>query len=284
MTDYKAKTNEITEIKLESGIDRVVWSKGVAAVGGKVGLSIDTHFVGNGSEVKIQLKDANGKSHGDFTEKIAGNKLWAEIVAPEKAEGSLTATVKLPKHSLEMKSNPLVVYPQIKIKSLKWDKPEARRGDILTITADVETVPDGTDAEIEIWEFDTDLAHDFIAKIPAEVNGNEIECKWEFDYKEDTDDIPSDEYLENGYKPPEYFFRVKLLGVSADSGLLEFKDWIVILVTDTSNKPLSNKQYILHLPDGSKIEGSLNDKGYAKVADIQPGVCRFEITETENSS
>jgi hypothetical protein len=281
MPEYKAKTNEITEIKLESGIDRVVWSKGVAAVGGKVGLSIDTHFVGNGSEVKIQLKDANGKSHGDFTEKIAGNKLWAEIVVPEKAEGSLTATVKLPKHSLEMKSNPLVVYPQIKIKNLKWDKPEARRGDILTITADIETVYNGTDAEIEIWEFDTDEAHDFVAKIPVEVKNNKIECKWEFDYKEDTDDILTEEESENGYNHPEYFFRIKVLGVSADSGLLEFKDWIEILVTDTSNKPLSNKQYILHLPDGSKVDGYLDDKGKYKVENISPGVYEIEFPEYE---
>jgi hypothetical protein len=220
MPEHKGKTNKVNEVKLVSSVDRVVWTTSAASVGAMAGLEIDTHFVGNGSDIKIELKDGSGKSVGNLSKKISGNKLWAQVKVPENAKNSLVAKVKLPKHSAEMQSNPLIVLPPVNIKNLKWDKKEARRGDILTMTADVETVPDGTEAEIQIWEHDADEVHDLITTIPVEVKGKKIECKWEYEYHEDTDDIPTEEETEKGYNPPEYFFRVKVNGVFCRLGFI----------------------------------------------------------------
>jgi hypothetical protein len=50
-------------------------------------------------------------------------------------------------------------------KILKWDKKEARRGDILKLTADVINLYEGSEVEIRIWEHDSDGAHDLIGDL-----------------------------------------------------------------------------------------------------------------------
>ena len=228
------------------------------------------------------MKDGDGKSVGNLNKKISGNKLWVEVKIPDNAKNSLVAKVKLPKHSAEMQSNPLIVLPPVNIKNLKWDKKEARRGDILTMTADVETVPDGTEAEIQIWEHDADEVHDLITTIPVEVKGKKIECKWEYEYHEDTDEIPTYEEIERGYNPPEYFFRVKVNEVFADSGLLEFKDWIEIEWKDEAGMPAANRKFKLYLPDGVERNESFDDNGKIRLEDMPPGPFKIILEDEQN--
>lgn len=271
MSEHQTPTDQIKKVELPSSIQQVLWTRSNAAVGAKVGIEVFTQFVGNNSEIKIEISDKTGKKFDTINAKLSGNKFWKQITVPEKAKDELYAEVKLPKHALSKKSNCLYVYPAVQIKNLKWDKKEARRGDILKLTADVLNVYEGTEAEIQIWEHDSDGAHDFITKFPAIVKNKKIEAEWEYEYYEDTDDIPTKEETEKGYNPPEYFFRVILAGVSADSGLLEFKDWIEINLLDEFGEPIADAKYVLKLSDGSEIEGQLDKNGNAKVQDVKPG-------------
>ncbi|MBS4032861.1 MAG: hypothetical protein KGZ85_00230 [Ignavibacterium sp.] len=271
MKTYQGQTDKIKKIELESSIEQITWSAPHAAVGGKVSLDVFTHFVGNNSEIKIELTDKSGKTIETLKGNIIGNHYWKQIIVPGKANDELYAEVKLPKLGLSKKSNRLYVYPAILIKNCKWDKKEARRGDVLKLTADVENAYEGTEAEIQIWEHDSDGAHDFIAKFPALVKNKKIEAGWEYEYLEDTDDIPTKEESEKGYNPPEYFFRVIVTGVSADSGLLEFKDWIEINLLDEFGEPMADVKYVIKISDGSEIEGQLDKNGNAKVEDVKPG-------------
>lgn len=271
MSKHQSPTDQIKKVELPSSIQQVLWTRPYAAVGAKVGLEVFTQFVGNNSEIKIEISDKSGKIFETIKSKISGNKFWKQVTVPEKAKDELYAEVKLPKHGLNKKSNCLYVYPQIQIKNLKWDKKEARRGDILKLTADVLNVYEGTEAEIQIWEYDDDLAHDFITRFTTTVKNKKIEAEWEYEYYEDTDDIPTEEETEKGYNPPEYFFRVIVAGVSADSGLLEFKDWIKIILRDIAGNLLSNVEYIITLPNGKKKKGKLDDNGEIILKDLPPG-------------
>ena len=273
MEEHTGNTNETSEVKLASTIDQVSWSRNVAAPGGSVGLAITTNFVGNSAKLEIELSDHSGKKYGQLKENISGNRFWAEIVVPEKARNVLYADVKLSKHGLKKKSPPLLITPPIEITNLKWSAKEARRGDLLKLTADIKGVPDGTDAEVRIWEHDADGAHDFVTKFVALVEGQKVEVDWEFEYHEDTDDIPTEEEGEKGYNPPEYFFRVLIYGVSADSELLEFKDWIEFeLLTFTGNE-----SYVLRLPDGTERKGSFDKNGVMREEKTLPGRYTVEI-------
>ena len=277
MSQHKGNTGKTNQVKLESSIDRVIWTSGTGCAGAKVGVEVNTHFVGHNSELKIEISDKSGKKFDTLKGKITGNKFWKEITVPDKAKHELYAEAKLSKHGLSRKSNPLYLYPQIEIKNLKWDKNKARRGDVLKLTADVTNVYEGAEAEIQIWEHDSDGAHDLITKIPAVVKNKKIEVDWEYEYHEDTDDIPTAEETEKGYNPPEYFFRVNIAGVSADSGLLEFKDWIEIKLKNQSGIPIPDEDYVLTLPDGSQIKGKVDELGNAIEKDIPPGVCKIDF-------
>jgi len=244
-----------------------------------VGLEVFTHYVGNNSEMKIEISDQSGKTLGKYKEKINASRFWAKIKVPADAKDALYAKVKLPKHGLEMKSNPLIILPPIEVTNLKWDKKEARRGDVLKLTADVKGVPDGMEAEIEIWEHDADEAHDLITKFPVIIKDSKVETEWEFEYHEDTDEIPTEEESEKGYNPPEYFFRVKLEEVHADSELLEFKDWIDVVLLDGGGNPIPNEKYTVTFADGSKKKGVLDQDGRARIEDVPAGRINVHFME-----
>ncbi len=279
MPDHKGNTNKKSEIKLESDINRIVWTAGTGCPGGKVGLDIETQFVGVNSEASIEISDKSGKKFDTIKKKIYGNKLWLEITVPEKAKDELYAEVKLSKHGISKKSRGLYLFPSVEIKSLKWDKQEAKRGDILKLTAEIKSLADGNEAEIQIWEHDSDLAHDLVTKFPVTIRNQKIEADWEFEYVDDTDDIPMHEESEKGYQWPEYFFRVVCAGKSADSGLLKFKDWVDITVKDKLGIPITNKKYKLIFPDGTEKQGKLDEEGKIRIEDIPPGKIKFQIVK-----
>ena len=164
--------------------------------------------------------------------------------------------------------------PLIKITNAQWDKTEARQGDTLTLTADVEGAQDGMGGEIEIYEHDVDGIHDLITKFPIAVANKKVETTWDYEYHEDTDEIPTDEELEKyglKYNPPEYFFVVRIKNAEDQSGILKFKDYVEIILKNPRGEPIADEEYILMLPDGSEITGNLDSEGYAKVEGIPPG-------------
>ncbi|HSL87827.1 MAG TPA: hypothetical protein VK870_00845 [Ignavibacteriaceae bacterium] len=281
MPDHKGKTNKKTEIKLESDINRIIWTAGTGCPGGKVGLEIETQFVGVNSEIAVEISDKSGKKFDTIKKKIYGNKLWFEITVPEKAKDELYAEVKLSKHGISKKSRGLYLFPFVDIKNLKWDKQEARRGDILKLTADIKGLADGNEVEVQIWEHDSDIAHDLVTKFPVTIRNQKIEADWEFEYVEDTDDIPTQEESEKGYQWPEYFFRVVCAGKSADSGLLKFKDWVEIEVKDKLGIPITNKDYKLLFPDGTEKQGKLTEEGKIRIEDLPPGKIKFQLVKNK---
>ena len=269
-------TNKVKEVKLESAIEHVVWTKNIAAAGGKAGIEVFTKFVGNNSDIKIEIKDKSGKSGGTVKGKISGNRFWINIDIPDNLKDELTATVKLSKHGLEKKSNTISLLPPVKISNLKWDKNEASRGDTLKLTADIKGAYDGAEAMIEIYEHDNDGAHDLVTSFPSLTKNQKLKAEWEFQYVEDTDDIPTDEEAENGYTNPEYFFRVTMGGVSADSGLLKFKDFIEIEVVDFNEQKM-NVDYTIRFSDGTEKSGSVDENGDIIITDAPPGPYKIDF-------
>lgn len=277
MKTYKGTTNELTQIKLPSSIEQVSWTRRQAAPGGAVGLEVHTHYVGNGSDLQIELLDGQGKKHGTFKDQLSGNRFWAPIKVPAKASNALVATVKLPKHGLEKSSPALMLLPTIELRNAAWSAEEARRGDVLTLSAEAKGAPDGTRGEISIWEHDADGAHDLVTRLPVVVQGERVEVEWEFEYVEDTDDIPTDEEVEQGYQAPEYFFRLDVGGVAVESELLGFKDWVEFLIQHPDGTARADVESVIFImPDGSEKRLKPNAAGVIRVGDASPGVVRIK--------
>jgi len=278
MSEYKKPTDEVHVVDLSSEITLAVWRTKSASAGDSVSFEVWTHFVGNGSDIEIKIEDKRGKTMGKLKGKVYGDYFASTIVISDKAKEELVFTAKLPKHGLEKKSDILRVIPPILVTNMKWGQKEARREDVVKLSADIEGVPDETEVMICIYEYDEDGAHDFITKFPLSVKNKKIEAEWEYEYHEDTDEIPTeDEKQQYGrnYNPPEYFFVIdvyrKRFGEKQESGLLEFKDWLEINLVDSDGNPIADEEYVLHLPDGSERKGQLDAEGYAREEDIPPG-------------
>ena len=272
MAEHKGQADKTHQITLPSSIERVQWADRRAAPGGTVGLEIGTRYVGNGSTLQIKLTDHQGTTHGTFENEIHNNHLSAEVQVPPKAKDALYAEVKFSDHGLKQKSPALLLTSPAKIKNAEWSQDEARRGDVLTLSADVEGVPDGTEAEVTIFEHDEESAHDLITQLSTLVEDQQVEVEWEYEYHEDTDSIPTEEEAENGYKPPEYIFQVEVEGVEAESDLLTFKDWVEFVFRDAQGKPRKEVKTVkFRYPDGTKLQKNPDENGTIVLEDVPPG-------------
>jgi len=279
MSEHQGQTDQVHEVKLTSVISQAMWDRPMSWAGEDVGVLVFTHFVGDGSEIRITIRNDSGSRLDRIEDKVYGNRFKGTWTISNKAKDAIYFEAELRKHGLKKESEKMRIIPPIKITNAMWSQQEARRGDILTLSADVKEVPDGTEALIEIYEHDEDGAHDFITKIPVYVEANKIEIEWQYEYHEDTDDIPTAAENEKGYNPPEYFFRVKIGKVMAESGLLEFKDWVEFIFLDDSENPIEGMEVTLQAPDGSELKKTSDSDGKIEIKDALPG--KYEIISQE---
>lgn len=281
MSEHQGQTDQIHEVKLTSVISQAMWDRPMSWAGEDVGILVFTHFVGDGSEIRITIRNDSGSRLDRVEDKVYGDRFKGTWTISDKAKDAIYFEAELRKHGLKKESEKMRIIPPIEITNAKWSQQEARRGDILTLTADVKEVPDGTEALIEIYEHDADGAHDLITKFPVIVESNKIETEWQFEYYDDTIDIPRSEESEGGYKPPQYFFRASIGKISADSELLKFKDWIEIELRDSEENSMADVEYTLKMPDGSEKTGNLDSEGKAKEENIPPGKILVAFSDLE---
>jgi hypothetical protein len=290
---FTKSTDAKEKVTLTSSLVYAEWQQSYAPVGQTASFEIGTLFVGQGAPIEAKGKSKKGKSLGTVKGKVRANKFIGEFTIPAdtKLGDMVYFDVKLPKNGLSGTSNLVAAVPPIKVTDLSWSAAEARRGDILTLKASVENLPDAAQVKIIIYEFDRDGAHDKIVELPATVDNKKIELQWAYEYHEDTDEIPSDAELQQcgrSYNPPEYFFTVKVdkqeFGKKQESGLLEFKDWIEIELIDSAGYVVPDEQYIVHLPDGGTRSGTLDGNGYAKEEGIPPGTVDVEFPNLDDLS
>jgi hypothetical protein len=282
MADQKFSKGTDTEheIKLDSELVYAAWRTGAAYGAQKVPLEVVTSFVGNGAKIKIEGKSENGKNLGKVSSTIKNNKFIGELEIPDDIEEGdfVSFTVSLPDNGLDGESNQIPAHPPIEVTNMKWNADEARRGDVMKLTADVEGVADGTEAKIIIYEYDNDNIHDVITEFPAAIEKKKIEVQWEYEYHEDTDEIPTQEELEKyggSYNPPEYFFTITIgaqeFGKEQESGILNFKDWIEIELVDDNDEPIPEVEYEANFPDGTTQSGQLDELGKVRFDNVPPG-------------
>ncbi len=282
---FSKGTDTEHEIKLDSTLVYAAWRIGTAYGGQAAPLEVLTSFVGNGAKIKIEGKSENGKKLGKINSTIINNKFIGTLNIPEDIElgDSVFFAVSLSDNGLDGESNHIPARPPIVVTNMKWSADEARRGDTLTLTADVEGADEGTEAKIIIYEYDSDNIHDVITEFPAVIENKKIEVQWEYEYHEDTDEIPTDEEMKRyggSYNPPEYFFTITIgaqeFGADQESGILGFKDWIEIQLMDEDGNPLPDVEYETVYPDGTTKSGRLDEEGRVTLENVPPG--SFNIT------
>ncbi len=278
MTEYRKSTDTLHQVQLTSKLVHALWVSRAVCAGEKAPFEVWTQFVGNGADIQVVAQDDKGKTLGKVKGQLFGNSFADVIDVPSKAGESMTFTAKLPKHNLQKKSGVCQILPPVRITNQKWGRKEARRGDRVSLSADVENVADGREVLVFIYEHDRDGAHDFITRFPCKVENRRIEVEWSFEYHDDTNEIPTDPEMKKngkGYGAPTYFWVAeygrKRFGDKQESGLLEFKDWIDLDLVDSTGRPVAEEKYEIEFADGSKKSGRLDKNGQAQIKDVPPG-------------
>ncbi|MEE9443242.1 MAG: hypothetical protein V3V99_11325 [candidate division Zixibacteria bacterium] len=285
---FTKSTDTEHEITLDSSMASTRWRSGSAPIGGKAEFEIITAFVGNGAKIKVTGKSSGGSSLGKISSTIRNNVFVGSFDIPDdvEADEEVYFEVKLSANGLSGESNRILARPRIVVSNMRWSAEEARRGDTLKLSADVSGCRDNDEAKITIYEYDSDGVHDRICEIPANIRENKIEIEWEYEYHEDTDEIPTQEELDqygSSYNPPEYFFVIEIngqkFGREQESKLLKFKDFVEIKLLDEEEVPIANEDYVLILPDGSEKKGKTDGDGNIRIDDVPPGRVRVEFPE-----
>jgi hypothetical protein len=59
----------------------------------------------------------------------------------------------------------------------------------------------------------------------------------------------------------------------------EKSSWVEIELVDDNDEPVPGARYRVTLPDGSVDEGTLDARGFARVAGFEPGECKVEFPD-----
>ena len=62
------------------------------------------------------------------------------------------------------------------------------------------------------------------------------------------------------------------------------KHWIEIELLDEEGKPAAGERYRVTVPDGTNQEGTLDEKGFARVDGIDPGTCKVTFPELDKEA
>jgi hypothetical protein len=278
---FNVTTDKKEKIKLDSAIVHADWLSKAAHGGSDAELEVKTVFVAEGSSIEIKGTSSKGKAPGTIKGKVFNDKFVGNLPIPEKVEydAQIGFEVKLPKHGLKMDSlSTIPGAPQIQVTKMCWDKTEVRRGDIVKLTTQfVNPLPDAQ-ASVIIYEYSPDGHHDRVHSFPATVNNDKLELLWEFDYKHDTAQIPTEQErqkYQKHYVLVEFFFVVVVdsvrIGVGQESGKLRLIDKLDVQMVSGFGDILADKEFIFHFADGKQKKYKSDNSGFIKEEKIVPG-------------
>lgn len=62
------------------------------------------------------------------------------------------------------------------------------------------------------------------------------------------------------------------------------KSWIEIEMVDEDDKPVTGLAYRITLPDNTTSEGTLDDKGFARIDGLEPGNCKVTFPKLDQDA
>jgi hypothetical protein len=126
MPTVTGQTDSLKTVTLASAILQARWGAASLAANGTVTVEVLTAYVGDGSEIRIECKDAQGGSLGTVAGKVYSDCFRAvfKCEKPNKT-GGMVFEASLPKHNLKAKAPALKVYPPVQVKNLQWKDPES---------------------------------------------------------------------------------------------------------------------------------------------------------------
>ncbi len=166
----------------------------------------------------------------------------------------------------------------VAISGAKWDRETIKFEEKAALLADVSHA-DGKTAKLTILEHDADGQHDLVATLEATVEGGKLKAEWQCTGAKGGEF--SDE--EEDQKLLKFFFRVEVDDQKAESGLLEYRDFIEFVLADDDGEVMANTGYELTFSDGSKRTGFTDAEGKGFEDDVVPGPVNLRMLDKDEA-
>lgn len=69
-----------------------------------------------------------------------------------------------------------------------------------------------------------------------------------------------------------------------DDGDENKTSWIELEMVNEEDEPVPGERYSIELPDGTVAEGTLDNNGFARVDNIEPGSCKISFPELDKDA
>ena len=155
------------------------------------------------------------------------------------------------------------------VTNAKWSQDEAKVGDTLALSADVESYPSGTPAKFLIYKRDVSGTDTLIAVIDAETQGDKVEAQWQYQYDPSLDGQKAEDE-EKGYSFPEFYFDILVKYNKARSGLMRFTDWVEVELKFENGDPAANADVTFYLSSGEVRRKTLDSNGKKREENVPP--------------
>ena len=287
---------------VESELAGAGWERLAVVAGAAVRLSVQGVAVGEGSPVRVTLRDARNRVVGRGAGVMHRDRAVVSVEVDRKTAerdvgGALCAAdVELTELGLEVVSAPLLVLPYAALDRAAWGQAEARDGDAVALScrltgsaAGVERL-EGQTAEVEVLRGEEGGAGDGAAAALFEpvvtlrvpVADGRVEATWRVGYDaEGKAQIATQAELDAAaersggaagtYRRPAWRFRVRLAGLVAESPEMGYRDHVDLAWDADTDRPAGGAAVEVRLADGSTREETLGDDGRLRLADVPPG-------------
>jgi len=166
------------------------------------------------------------------------------------------------------------------ITNVMWSVKEAAVGDSVDAIVETIGIKDGEPAKIDIFVRDGNYTDYLLKTIDTKVSGDKIQECWEIKVDERLLSICDTKAKKKRFSQPFFFFKVNVCGTVERSGMLYAKDWIDVQLLDESNKPISNGNVQINLPNGTVVKEQLDTNGKKRIENIPPGNINLNFTNS----
>ena len=286
--------------ELESELAGAAWERPVVVAGATAWLTVQGVAVGEGSPVRITLRDARnrvvGRGGGPMHRDRAVVPVEVDRRAAEREpDGVLCAAdVELTELGLKVVSAPLLVAPFAELRDAQWDVAEARDGDDVGISCRLSGSPAGVEragretAEIEVLCGDEGGADGLasalepVTTLRAPVVDGRVSVRWRVGYPPEAKaQIATQPELDavaersgsavGRYQRPVWRFRVRLAGLAVESLEMGYRDHVDLAWDADTDRPAGGAAVEVRLADGTVREETLGEDGRLRLADVPPG-------------
>ena len=296
--------NTFAVVIVKSAFEWAAWDRSTAVAGTTATLTVQGRMVGEGAPLEVDVTDGRGRRLARAGGPMYRDHARIEVPIPREAEGVATAEVRLAKPRLKVTSRPLVVVPYAELDRARWGAERVAEGDVVGLSCRVTGTAagakrlEGASAEVAVFvrtEGGAAPLDEPVAVVRAPVDRGRVEVQWAATLALDRWDLPSQAELDReadrvgaprGERPyvydrPHLVFRVRLAGLEAESGPLEIDDWVDLSRTESSGAPVPDLRYVLHLPDGTTREGTLDGEGRAREEGLPPGTVGVDYPDAD---